>query len=400
MPVQPAPLLPGESSRPRVDTYVGLALTSGGTILAELVLTRLFSVSMWFHLAFVGITVALLGLGAGGVAAQIVSRRRLYTPDGNAPSVAAVLAAISLAAGLVVHLVLPFKGTAAAADVGTLCFHLSLFALGFACVGFSMALVLTGHPHRIGGLYGTDLVGAATGGLAFFPMLWMLDGPAALLAAAGLWALGGACYGGSGRARLVAVSVALLMGFGIIAQSTYSPLKLRYQRGFKLLDENIVWEGWDPLGYVSVSRDIIAPWGWGLSSTYPGGPASEHYFLEIDRTAVSQISGVPRNPAEVSVFTHDITQLVYLARQGGRAFVVGVGGGRDLRAARLMGASHVTGVEINGTILYLIEHLFREFNGRLTSSPWVTIVHDEARSWLRRSDQRFDTVQISLVDTC
>jgi hypothetical protein len=50
----------------------GLGLTSFATLLLELSLTRLFSVVLFYHFAFLAISIALLGLGAGGVFAYLL----------------------------------------------------------------------------------------------------------------------------------------------------------------------------------------------------------------------------------------------------------------------------------------------------------------------------------------
>src|ERR1041385_6507856 len=59
-----------DSSRDRV-LLVGIGLTSFGALLLELALTRLFSVVLFYHFAFLSISIALLGLGAGGVFAYV-----------------------------------------------------------------------------------------------------------------------------------------------------------------------------------------------------------------------------------------------------------------------------------------------------------------------------------------
>ncbi len=48
----------------------GVALSSFSALLLELALTRLFSVVLFYHFAFLAISIALLGLGAGGVCAS------------------------------------------------------------------------------------------------------------------------------------------------------------------------------------------------------------------------------------------------------------------------------------------------------------------------------------------
>src|SRR6202051_662604 len=58
----------------------GLALTSFSALLLELALTRLFSVVLFYHFAFLAISIALLGLGAGGVFAYLLKTRLARVP--------------------------------------------------------------------------------------------------------------------------------------------------------------------------------------------------------------------------------------------------------------------------------------------------------------------------------
>src|SRR6201993_5360397 len=57
---------------PERTLLAGLALTSFAALLLELSLTRLFSVVLFYHFAFLAISIALLGLGAGGVFAYLL----------------------------------------------------------------------------------------------------------------------------------------------------------------------------------------------------------------------------------------------------------------------------------------------------------------------------------------
>ena len=66
IPVTKQPEIPGRT------LLAGLALTSFAALLLELALTRLFSVILFYHFAFLAISIALLGLGAGGVFAYLL----------------------------------------------------------------------------------------------------------------------------------------------------------------------------------------------------------------------------------------------------------------------------------------------------------------------------------------
>ena len=70
---------------------LGVALISGTLLMTELALTRIFSVVMYYHFAFLAISIALFGLSASGVFAFLMRDRWLDVPTGR------LLAAQSLA---------------------------------------------------------------------------------------------------------------------------------------------------------------------------------------------------------------------------------------------------------------------------------------------------------------
>src|SRR2546428_10499778 len=59
------------SRTPERTLLSGIGLSSFAALLLELGLTRLFSVVLFYHFAFLAISIALLGLGAGGVFAHL-----------------------------------------------------------------------------------------------------------------------------------------------------------------------------------------------------------------------------------------------------------------------------------------------------------------------------------------
>jgi SAM-dependent methyltransferase len=79
--------------------------------------------------------------------------------------------------------------------------------------------------------------------------------------------------------------------------------------------------------------------------------------------------------------------------------VLGVGGGRDVLSALMFGQRRVVAVDMNDDILEVVNQRFGDYTGHLDRHPAVTFVHDEARSYVARQDERFDVIQASLVDT-
>ena len=66
----------------------------------------------------------------------------------------------------------------------------------------------------------------------------------------------------------------------------------------------------------------------------------------------------------------------------------------------MFGARHVDGVEINPIIADdVMRDRFREFSGGIYTHPRVRIIVDDGRSFVRRTPDRYDVIQASLVDT-
>src|SRR2546423_12193147 len=68
----------------------GIAAVSAALLMTELALTRIFSVTMYYHFAFLAISIALFGLSASGVAVYL-ARRRLAVIDARNLLAAAAL---------------------------------------------------------------------------------------------------------------------------------------------------------------------------------------------------------------------------------------------------------------------------------------------------------------------
>ena len=96
--IQAATAVPSSTEIPERTLLAGLGLTSFAALLLELSLTRLFSVVLFYHFAFLAISIALLGLGAGGVFAYLL-KKRLATTDTR--TLAARLCMDQLGAGVV-----------------------------------------------------------------------------------------------------------------------------------------------------------------------------------------------------------------------------------------------------------------------------------------------------------
>src|SRR5690606_11387592 len=118
-------------------------------------------------------------------------------------------------------------------------------------------------------------------------------------------------------------------------------------------------------------------------------------LVEIDAAAATPLTRAPAGPSELEVFRWDLSNLVHHLRADANVLVVGVGGGRDILSALAFDQRSVTGVEVNRDVVDLLLGRFGPFTGHIDREPRVTIVRDEARTFLTRTPSRYDIIQIS-----
>ncbi len=140
-----------------------------------------------------------------------------------------------------------------------------------------------------------------------------------------------------------------------------------------------------------------------MSTELPGDIVVPQMSILIDGTAGTMITGYRRpttrgEPAPTSSATTSPTSATTGSTRASETAVIGVGGGRDVLSALEFDADRVTGIEINNNILDIVTNKLGDFTN-LECDPRVRLVNDEARSWLTRSDDQFDMIQMSLIDT-
>jgi len=377
----------------------GIALTSGASLALSLLFSRLFSVTMYYHFAFFIVSLALLGIAIGGVAVYVLPK--VFRPARLLPIagvVAALVAPLTLFA-VEVAVSNPMSVALEGDNVGRLLEIYFATALPFFASGLAVTLVMSAAKADIGRIYAFDLGGAALGCLAIIPLIASAGGPGALAIAGAISAVGGVflCLAGrdetGGAAKrfgptviaAIAVMVGLYMGLGP-AQTGDA---FKFKQGEKFLREaDVIWEGWNALSRITVSTSSD----------------SDHRWIHIDADAATRIfsADVTQNhlDAPLRFSEHRVSSLVYAVRNAGPALIIGPGGGPDVIAALNAKVPRVVGVEVNPLIAETVmKQVFADFNGHLYTRPEVEMVVDDGRSFVRRSEDAYSSIQATLVDT-
>jgi spermidine synthase len=392
-----------------LSIYAGLFFTTLSTLMYEILLTRIFSVTMWYHFAFVAVSVALFGMTVGALIVYLVPGRFPVDLTKERLSEASLLFSVSIVLSFMTQLAIPFDPQWTVTGVYSVAFTYLVISVPFIFSGIIVSLVLTRFPHQVSRLYAADLVGAALGTVT---LIWLLDrledAPSAVLAIAALSAVGAIFFAHSaGRFRTAVLSTAVLclfswmaLGNAVLAQNGHPILRVRWVKG--RAEETALFEKWNAFSRIRIDGDpskTSPPSGWGLSLSYPEGAQVRQLLLSIDASAGAVVTGYDGTRESIEHLRYDVTNLAHYIRPNAQVFVIGSGGGRDVLAALLFGQQSVTAVEVNGDILEAVNGRFGDFTGHLDEQPGVRFVNDEARSYLARSDESFDIIQISLTDT-
>jgi len=359
---------------------VGVFTVSLATLMLELTLTRLFSATMFYHFAFLAISLALFGSGASGVFLYLARPRLDGERTARLMAVACSLFAASTVLALVVILGHPLSPFSPGLGILlSLAWIYGAAALPFFFAGCVITLAIAAWTREINRVYLFDLAGAALGCLLLVPALGTLGAIDTVLLVALLAALAGWLLSAE-RFTLALVALAAVL----LAWNRTSPfIELREAKG--LSEEPVVFSRWNSFSRVTVTST----------------PDPDRLLLYIDADAATIIhkdaSDLQRHAAE----RDRIESLAYQARHRDKVLIIGPGAGVDVIVARLHGARDVTAVEVNPLVARAVmsSEPFRSFSGRVYEQPGVRLVVDEGRSFLRRSDERYDLVLGTMVDT-
>jgi hypothetical protein len=400
--------LPRQPPRARFGTFAGLFAVTSATIMYEIGLTRIFSVTTWYHFAFLAISVALFGMTAGALLVHLLPDRFRDRDVAARLWRYSLLFSVSLAICFATQLSIPFSPERNVAGLWSVVLTCVVVSIPFVFSGVVVCLALTRFPPQVNRLYAADLVGAAVGCLGLVALFVVLDGPSLVIAVAALAALGATLFAAEAGSRPgVALALATALALGGFAGvngwlSARGDALLRITWVKQSYDPQHSFEKWNSYSRVTVDGSEeapVVPATYGPSPSLPTDARVNQLGMLIDGNASTVLTRYSGDPTETDFLRYDITNLGHHLRPAARVLVVGVGGGRDILSALEFEQEHVTGVEINENILRITNEEYGEFTGRLDRHPRVTFVNDEARSYLARTDERYDMLQISLIDT-
>ena len=380
--------------------YAGFLLTTCSMLLVQQFLTRAFSIQFNSGLAFLAISTTFLGLGSAGVALAAFPRWFDGSRIARMIPWLAVIYSASLVLGFSLEVAVDRAMQHSVQGQESLLSQVqrvmtgSMFLLpSMFLVGLVIALVLRANSDRVGKLYGADLAGGGLGCLLVLPLMDLVGGDQGIFAIGALAAVGAFllahAHAGIGSRRAAAALV-VVAGTLPLCNGDRSLVDLQSHR--------TVLGGVDDwvLDDVELARDWNAVSRLGFFPTKGDG----QIYVRIDSSCQTTIPSKDPQRTKEYVARTNFERLPFVLDRHRRCLEIGAGGGRGMLLAKQLGAESVTGVEINPGI---VEAALGRFPGygldELVRDPNYALRNGEGRSYVRGTDERYDSLTITFIQT-
>jgi hypothetical protein len=391
------------TTNPDRRIWFSLFLLSAASLAFEISLTRLFSVSQFYHFAFMVVSIALLGFGASGTALAVFPGLQRIAAHVRLSMCAAGASASMLGAFLLTNWI-PFDSFSIAWDrrqIPILILHYIALAAPFFFSGLALGSLLSEFPPLAGTTYAVNLLGSAMGGLIALaaPAVLGAEGTVALCAAlaaiAALVTLDRLFVITPLRRIAMSVAVGLLLfsladiGLRIAGTPSLDLLSLRLSP-YKSLSyalqypaAQLIHQEWNAFSRVDIVRSGAIHALPGLSYRYLR-PLPAMDGLLVDGDDLSAVVGANQGGDFVEYLPNAIALRL---RPTGSVLILEPRGGLDVLTALDLNSGPKTAVEVNPLIVDVVP---------VYGDPRVEVLVESSRSFLSRTPSAYDVIILSL----
>lgn len=402
-------------------TYTGLFLLSAATLTYEITLTRMFSVTQFYHFAFMVVSLALLGFGASGTFLSLFPGLKEHDSVHTLPYLSWGFA-LGAVGSYALTLFVPFDSFRIALDWhqgAILALHYVALALPFFCSGAATGLLLATQTERASRTYAANLIGSATGCLLAVTLPSLVGGEGTVLLSAALASLAALMLQIPNityqkpnarprpltsrithhASRLLSVALALLLTITAIWTPAFFTIRLSPYKSLSyallLPDAELVSQEWNGFSRVDVvrSESIRSLPGRGFHCADLPPP---QLSLTIDGDDPSPISQIAPGFSDATYTDCLLLALPYRLRPDAQALILEPRGGFDVLVALAEGTQQITAVEPNPLVVQAVRSQ-GAWAGKLYDDPRVSVISEEGRSYTRRTQDRYDIVVLSLT---
>ena len=378
--------------------YLSVALISLSVLMLEIGLTRIFSIMFESHYAFLVISLAVLGLGLGGIYIHIKVSKLMDCDAGqirNYLPVSSGLMGFSVLIMLIFIVKIPI--------FQNIYLTVLLAFIPFLFGGMFLATAFRLVPDRSSYIYAADLIGASIGAVLIVALL-SLGGIKINLAVAIIASLPACLFVFkesttkfkrfvfpflTGSLLLMFIFNYLGVSLGTIPFARGSHKEMDHLLRHPVMEAGIVDSRWSAFG----RTDLVE---------MTDNPDEKVFF--IDGTAGTVMYRFNKDPdtldkPEFKHFSGYFPFEILPEEKRKKVLIIGAGGGREVLISLLGGAKEITAVEVNKDLIDLMKN-YSNFNGGIYNGyPGVKVVVEEGRNFIRSTRENYDIIMLSIPIT-
>ncbi len=360
----------------------------------EIALLRIFSISLWYHFAFMVISIAMLGIAASGTVLAVFPGMKdiLRVPRYG------LLLAISIPASYLLANAVPFDPARLAWDrlqLLAISLYYIILCIPFFWFGLIVSIAYAARSEEANAIYASDLLGAGAGALA---MVWLLSlgGPetsvfiiSTLLATALLSSADRKTRTAS--LLLIAVDLAVLFMHPQFIQPRISPYK-PFSLALQFPGAEHLGTAYSPYARVDLFTSPAVRFAPGLSFTHLE-PLPKQTGLAIDAADLHAITD-ETDTGKLAFLGSLPSSLAYRLGRNQDVLIIEPRAGLAVLTARQFGARTVFAVDSNPLVVDAVRAYGRAHGSRMyEENTWTGL----ARAWLAASGRQFDLIDLSLM---
>jgi len=370
--------------------YAGIFIVAMSTLLLEFTLTRVLSVSLWYHFAFMIISVALLGFGISGVVLALSSRIEKIESD-KLLSILSILYGLSVLFSFISMNKIPFDPFSLLSESIQLLYlpvYYLLITLPFFFAGLVISVLLVRYKKDVSKLYFYDLTGAGISCILFIILIPLTGGSGAVAVVAAMGFLAAVLFSYEKYKTISLISV-ILMALSLtflINSEERLPISIT---------ENKIYGN-----YVKDRPDLKVRTDWNIFSKIDvmkdedkSEDGYDIYLAIIDAgNATTNIPNVTSLPPKTK--PADASNLAYVLKDSAeKVFIIGSSGGGEILAGLYHNAKDIKAVEINGILNDYLESSLQYWTGPLVkNNKSVNLITDDARNILNSKRIVYDVI--------
>jgi hypothetical protein len=378
-------------------------LCSFSSIAYEICLIRIFSVSLWYHFAFMIISIAMLGIGASGTFLSLNPRPKNLSRI----STYAVLLGTGIGMSYIITNQIPFDPVKLSWSKMQL-FYIGLYyltvSLPFFFAGLVIATAFSAMSEKSGLLYGSDLLGAGAGSLGILFLLSFAapDRTVFIVSSAAFIA---AFIAGGRKLKTISVLMLSLTVILVFVHPAFIHLRMSPYKGLQAAMQypgaEHIKTYFSPYSRIDIFRSPTVRFAPGISLKYLD-TLPEQIGLSIDGGEMNAITRSGDKPSIEFVrylpssLPYELNKLRPDKDTSRDVLILEPRGGLQVLVARYYGLRNIYKIESNPLLIEVVGDDFKEFSGGIYNGNTRAGL---GRSWLKFNDTQFDVIDIQMMGT-